>query len=126
MRSNIKHSTVFHHSSSPNETPRSSSKIFHCASYFQLSSRCLAVFHLAMKYCVSFLIYCFSYSSVSSMLTDLNWPSLPSRPRICGLGMFYKIHTGQVNIFLPYDFISMPAYGRKRASHDFKIRLSSS
>ena len=51
------------------------------------------------------------------MLTDLNWPSLQSSPRICGLGMFYKIHRGQVNIFLPYDLIFMPA------SHDFKIRL---
>ena len=33
--SNIRHSV-----SSPDETPRSSSKIFRCASYFQLSSRC--------------------------------------------------------------------------------------
>ena len=36
------------------------------------------------------------YSSVSPMLTDLNWPSLQSRRRICDLGMFYKIHRGQV------------------------------
>ena len=33
--SNIRHSV-----SSPDETPRSSSKILRCASYFQLSSRC--------------------------------------------------------------------------------------
>ena len=32
------------------------------------------------------------YGSDSSMLTDLNWPSLQSRRRICDLGMFYKIH----------------------------------
>ena len=66
------------------------------------------------------------YSSVSSMLTDLNWPSLQSRRRIYHLGMFYKIHRGQVNISLPYDLTSIPAYGCTRASHDFKIRLPSS
>ena len=38
--------------SSPDETPRSSSKIFRCASYFQLSSR---LFHLVKKHCVSCL-----------------------------------------------------------------------
>ena len=43
-------------------------------------------------------------SSVSSMLTDLNWPSLQSRRRICDLGMFYKIHRGQVNFSVPYEF----------------------
>ena len=57
------------------------------------------------------------------MLTDLNWPSLQSKRRICDLGTFYKIHRGQVNIYLPYDLTSVPAYGRTRASHDFKIRL---
>ena len=66
------------------------------------------------------------YSSISSMLTNLNWSSLQSRRRICDLGMFYKIHRGQVNISLPCDLISVPAYGRTRASHDFKIRLPSS
>ena len=66
------------------------------------------------------------YSSVSSMLTDLNWPSLQSTRRICDLGVFYKIHRGQVNFSLPYDLTSVPAYGRTRASHDFKIRLPSS
>ena len=49
------------------------------------------------------------YSSILSMLTDLNWPSLQSRPRICDLGMFYKIHRGQVNISLPDDLTSVPA-----------------
>ena len=66
------------------------------------------------------------YSSVSSMLTDLNWPSLQSRRRICDLGMFYKIHRRQVKISLRYDLTSVPAYGRTRASHDFNIRLPSS
>ena len=66
------------------------------------------------------------YSSVSSMLTDLNRPSLQSRRRICDLSMFYKIRRGQVNISLPYDLTSVPTYGRTRASHDFKIRLPSS
>ena len=66
------------------------------------------------------------YSSVSSMLTDLSWPSLQSRRRICDLGMFYKIHRGKVNISLPYDLTFVPAYGRTTASHDFKIRLPSS
>ena len=58
------------------------------------------------------------------MLTDLTRPSLQSRCRICDLGMFFKIHRGQVNISLPYDLTSVPVYGRSRASHDFKIRLS--
>ena len=62
------------------------------------------------------------HSSVSSMLTDLNWPSLQSRRRMYDLGMFYKIHRGQVNISVPYELTSVPAYGR----HDFKIRLPSS
>ena len=66
------------------------------------------------------------YGSVSSKLTDLNWPSLQSRRRTCDLGMFYKIHRGQVNISLPYDLTSVPAYGSTRAKHDFKIRLASS
>ena len=66
------------------------------------------------------------YSSVSSILTDLNWPSLQSRRRICDLGMFFKIHRGQVNVSLPYDPTSVPAYGFTRASHGFKIRLPSS
>ena len=66
------------------------------------------------------------YGSVSSKLTDLNWPSLQSRRRTCDLGMFYKIHRGQVNISLPYDLTSVPAYGSTRAKHDFKIRLPSS
>ncbi|KAK2552832.1 Leucine-rich repeat-containing protein 72 [Acropora cervicornis] len=57
------------------------------------------------------------------MLTDLNWPSLQSRRRICDLGMFYKIHRGQVNFSIPYELTSVPAYGRTRKSHDFKIRL---
>ena len=38
------------------------------------------------------------HSSVSSMLTDLNWPLLQPRRRMCNLGMFYQIHSGQVNI----------------------------
>ena len=61
------------------------------------------------------------------MLTDLTWPSLQSRPRrICNLGMFSIIHRDQVNTSHPYDLTSVPAYGRKRASHDFKIWLPSS
>ena len=60
------------------------------------------------------------------MLTNLNWPSLQSRRRICDLGMFYTIHRGQVNISLPYDLTSVPAYGRTRASYDSKIRFPSS
>ena len=59
------------------------------------------------------------YSSVSSMLTDLNWPSLQSRRRICDLGMFYKlIQRGQVYISLSYDRTSVPVYSRTRASHN--------
>ena len=42
------------------------------------------------------------------------------------LGMFYEIHRGQVNISVPYELTSVPAYGRTRKSHDFKIRLLSS
>ena len=64
------------------------------------------------------------HSSVSSMLTDLNWPSLQSRRRICDLGMFYKIHSGQVNISVPYELTSAPAYGHTRKSHDFKLTLT--
>ena len=66
------------------------------------------------------------HSSVSSMLTDLNWPSLQSRRRMCDLSMFYKIHSSQVNISVPYELTSVPAYGRTRKSHDFKIRFPSS
>ena len=58
------------------------------------------------------------YSSVSPMLTDLNWFSLQSRRRISDLGMFYKIRRGQVNISLPDDLTSMSAYGCTKASHD--------
>ena len=49
--SNIRHSV-----SSPDETPRSSSKILRCASYL---STLFSVFHLVMKHCVSCLIYYF-------------------------------------------------------------------
>ena len=67
------------------------------------------------------------YSSVSSMLTDLTWPSLQSWRRICDLGMFNKIHGGQVNICHPYDLTSVPAAcSRTRASHDLKFRPPSS
>ena len=64
------------------------------------------------------------YNSVSSMLTDLNWPSLQLRRSICDIGMFYQIHRGHVNISLPHELISMPAYSH--TSHDFKISLTSS
>ena len=37
--------------------------------------------------------------------------------------MFYKIHRGQVNFSVHYELTSVPAYGRTRKSHDFKIRL---
>ena len=67
-----------------------------------------------------------SYSSISSMLTDLSRPSLQSRHWICSLGMFYKIHRGQVNISLPYDPTSLPEYDCTRANLDFKFRLPSS
>ena len=60
------------------------------------------------------------------MLTDLDWSSLQSRRRVCDLGMLDKRHRDQINISLPYDLTSVPAYGRTRASHDFKIRLPSS
>ena len=46
--------TVFHRLS-----PRISSKILRCASYFQLSLRCLDI---PMKHCFSCLIYYFKYS----------------------------------------------------------------
>ena len=59
--SNIRHSV-----SSPDETsPRSSSKILRCASYFQLSQ---SVFHLVMKHCVSCLIYYFHKLQVTQRL----------------------------------------------------------
>ena len=66
------------------------------------------------------------HSSVSSMLIDLNWPLLQPRRRMCNLGMFYQIHSGQVNISIPYELTSAPAHGHTRKSHDFKIRLPSS
>ena len=40
----------------PIQTPRTSSKILRCASYFQLSSRCLDI---PMKHCLSCMIYFF-------------------------------------------------------------------
>ena len=57
-----------------------------------------------------------------SMLADLNWPSLQSRRRICGLRMFYKIPRGPASQHLP----SIRLHLRTRASHAFKIRLPSS
>ena len=66
------------------------------------------------------------YSSVSSMLTDLNWPSLQLRRSICDISMFYQIHRGHVNISPPpppHELISVPAYSRARASHEFKKSL---
>ena len=63
------------------------------------------------------------YSSVLSMLIDLNWPSLQLRRSICGIGMFYQIRRGHVNVSLPHELTSVPAYSRTRASHDFKISL---
>ena len=39
---------------------------------------------------------CSCYSSVSTMVTDFNWPSLQSRRRIFYLGMFYKISRGNI------------------------------
>ena len=44
--------------SSDIQTPRISSKILRCASYFQLSSRCLDI---PMKHCLSCLIYYFPH-----------------------------------------------------------------
>ena len=44
--------------SSAIQTPRNSSKILRCASYFQLSSRCLDI---PMKHCLSCLIYYLYY-----------------------------------------------------------------
>ena len=72
-----------------------------------------------------FLTMITAASSVSSMLTDLNWPSLQSRRRICDLGMFY-IKYIEVKSTSPYPITSSPVYGCTRASHDFKIRLPSS
>ena len=66
------------------------------------------------------------YSSVSSMLTDLNWSSLQLRRSICDIGMFYQIHRGHVNVSLPHELISVPTYSRTRASHEFKLSLPSS
>ena len=55
--SNIRHSV-----SSPDETPRSSSKILRCASYFQLSSRCFIWWWNTAShvwYITSFACFCF-------------------------------------------------------------------
>ena len=59
------------------------------------------------------------------MLMDLKyyWPSLQLRRSICDISMFYQIHRGHVNISLPHELTSVPAYSRTRASHDFKISL---
>ena len=57
-------SSIRHSVPSPDETPRSSSKIVRCASYFQLSSQ--LVFHLVMKHCV----WCLTYRAFS-----ITWPA---------------------------------------------------
>ena len=62
--SNIRHSV-----SSPDETPRSSSKILRYASYFQLSS-------LVMKHCISCLIY--------YMNASVDWYWEPKTRLLCG------------------------------------------
>ena len=54
------------------------------------------------------------YSSISSMVTDLNWPSLQLRRSICDISMFYQIHRDHVNISLPHELTSVPAYSRTR------------
>ena len=69
------------------------------------------------------------YSSVSSMLTDLNRPSLQSRRRICDLVCFIKYMTWRPSKHLPSLWPHLRAcvwQYSTRASHDFKIRLPSS
>ena len=46
-------------------------------------------------------------SSISSMLTDMNWPSLQSRRRICDLDMFF-IKYIEVKSKSPYPITSSP------------------
>ena len=51
------------------------------------------------------------YSSVSPMLTDLNWPSLQSRRRICDLGMLQVRSTSPFPMTLP-PYLRMAVQGR--------------
>ena len=68
------------------------------------------------------------YRSVSSMLTDLNWPSLQSRRRIYDLVCFIKYMTWRSSQHLPslWPHLRASVWQYTRASHDFKIRLPSS
>ena len=63
-------------------------------------------------------------SSVTSMLTDLNWNTLESRRSKSQLVMFFKILNDIVDIRAS-DYLT-PAYGRTRSNHSKKFRLFSS
>ena len=77
--SNIRHSV-----SSPDETPRSSSKILRCASYF---STLFSVFHLVIKHCISCLIYYVKYNTnVPGMFRRINSLCVFSSSEWCQLG----------------------------------------
>ena len=54
--------SIQHSVSSPDEAPRSSSKILRCGLYFQLSSQCFIC--MVMKHCVSWFIYYIKVRSV--------------------------------------------------------------
>ena len=74
-------SSIRHSVSSPDETPRRSSKILRCASYF---STLFLVFQLVMNHCNSFLIY-----------------YLKNRQKLTGkFGLLYKLRcfTGRLSL----------------------------
>ena len=78
-----------------------------------------------------FLTMITAASSISSMLTDMNWPSLQSRRRICDLGMFF-IKYIEVKSKSPYPITSslclrMAVQGRvttlSSGSHTLQLTL---
>ena len=79
--SNIRHSV-----SSPDETPRSSSKILRCASYFQLSSRCFIWWWNTASH-VWYITWKSSFARTwkrsSRLFSRPDWPPLGLRGWVC-------------------------------------------
>ena len=74
-------SSFGHSVSSPDQTPRNSSKIVHCALYFQLSSRCLIWWWNTD--CVSCLIFCINMLLIISLLRGWAYILYHKLPLIC-------------------------------------------
>ena len=77
--------------SSAIQTPRISSKILRCASYFQLSSRCL---DMLMKHCISCLIYYVSNLLIINQRTTITITT--------EVTLFYKWNLEDLDLVSPF------------------------